>query len=206
MKKAVIAISRAYGSGGTIVGRKLAAELGIPMFDKKIIELAAEKSGLSQDYIDRMEAHASSSFLFNLASASYPTPGLTAQYDIPITFSAFSAQSAVIRELAEKNSCVIIGRCSDYILKDDPNCIKVFLYAEREDRISHVMNEFGLERKQAEAKLNKMDKGRANYYRNFTGESWGSVYSHDLSINTTRTGRDGAVEVIKSYLTQCGIL
>ena len=206
MKKCVITISRAYGSGGTFVGRKLAADLGIPMFDKKIIEMAAEKSGLSADYIDRMEDHASNSFLFNLASAAYPTPGLTAQYDIPITFAAFSAQSSVIRELASRGSCVILGRCADYILRDTPNCVKVFLYADKEDRIKYVMDEQNLDHKQAESKLAKLDKGRTNYYKNFTGETWGLVYSHDLSINTSHTTGSGAVEIIKTYLREAGIL
>ena len=204
MRKTIIAISRAYGSGGTLIGKKLAAELGIPMFNKQIIEMAAQKSGLSPDYIDRMEDHASNSFLFNLASTSYPVTGLTAQYDIPITFAAFSAQSSVIKELASRESCVIIGRCADYILRDDPNCVRVFIYADKEDCIKYTMKAYDMERKPAISKLAKIDKGRANYYKNFTGENWGSVYSHDLCFNSSRTGYDGAVEVVKGYLKALG--
>jgi hypothetical protein len=205
MKKTVIAISRSYASGGTTIAKKLAADLGIALFDKKIIELASEKSGLSPEYIDGLEEHASSSFLFNLAATAYPTTtSFNVQYDIPITFSAYSAQSTVIRELAEKDSCVIVGRCSDYILQDVPNCIRVFIYADREDRIERAMKELNADKKTAEAKLAKVDKGRANYYKNFTGENWGSPSTHDLCINTSKCGYDGAVETIKAFLHQCG--
>jgi len=200
MKKMVVAVSRSYGSGGELIGEKLAAGLGIPVYDKAIIEMAAEKSGLSSDYIDKLEEHASSSFLFNLVSTSYNAPAMLPQYDVPISYTAFSAQVSVIRELAERGSCVIVGRCSEYILRDDPECVKVFIYADREQRLQYVMKMFKLDRKTADAKLTRIDKGRSNYYKNFTGENWGSVYNHDLSINATRTGISGAVEVIKSFL------
>ena len=206
MKRTIIAISRSYGSGGTLIGQKLAAELGIPMFNKQIIEMAAQKSGLSPDYIDRMEDHASNSFLFNLASTAYPVTSLTAQYDVPITFAAFSAQSTVIRELASRDSCVIIGRCADYILRDNADCVKVFIYADKSDCIAYTMKAYNMEQKAATSKLAKIDKGRANYYKNFTGEAWGSVHSHDLCFNSSRTGYDGAVEVIKGYLKAVGRL
>ena len=210
MKKTVIAISRTYGSHGTVVGRELAAKLGVPMFDKKIIEMAAEKSGLSPDYIDNLETHASSSFLFNLASSTYQAgaaaAGIAHFYDLPMSYTAFSAQTTVIKDLAQRGSCVIIGRCSDYILRSDLNCVKVFLYAEEADRIEQAKKEFGMNDKAAAAQVKKMSKGRANYYKNFTGETWGQALSHDLTINTTKVGAGGAVEVILAYLRQTGAM
>ncbi len=206
MKKTVIAISRAFGSGGAPIGRKLAQTLGVPLFDRKLIELASEKSGLSADYIENLENHATSSFLFNLAAAAYPSGSFAAPYEMPVTFSAYAAQSSVIREAAARDSCVIVGRCAEYVLQDDPNCVKVFLYANREDRVKFTMHEFNLDAKAAEAKLAKLDKARATYYKDFTGETWGNVYAHDLAVNTSVTGHDGAVEVIMGFLRACGRL
>lgn len=206
MKKLVVSISRAYGSGGSAIGKKLAVELGVPFYDKAIIEMASEKSGLSSEYISRLEEHASSSFLFNLATTSFSSRAILPQYDVPVGYAAFSAQTSAIRELAERSSCVIIGRCAEYILRDDPDCVKVFIHADREQRLGFVMKEFELDRKTAEARLNKIDKGRSNYYKNFTGEKWGNVYDHDICINSTRTGLDGAVAVIKTLLLEMGRL
>ena len=207
MKKIVLAISREYGSGGSAVGRKLATELGIPFYDKAIIEMAAEKSGLSSEYIDKIEETITSSFLFNLVS-SYTSshPNMVPQGDMPISYTAYSAQAAVIRELAKRGSCVIVGRCSEYILHDNPNCIKIFIYADTKTRVQHTMQDLNLDEKAATARLAKIDKGRANYYKNFTGEDWGSLYSHDICINSTHCGVDGAVETVKTFLKCSGLL
>ena len=206
MKKFTLAISRAYGSGGRIVGQHLAARLGIPCYDKLIIEETAQKSGLSKDYINRLEEHITSSFLFNLASASVITPMGYVGYDVPVSYKAFSVQSEVIRELAGKTACVVIGRCSEYILKDEENCVKVFIYADRADRIKRISGEYGLTEQEADARLTKTDKARANYYKTFTGETWGSPYDHDLCINTSKVGTAGAVDVITEYLKKAGLL
>ena len=207
MKKLVIAISRAYGSGGTAVATKLAAQLGIPHYEKEVITMAAEKSGLSSDFIEQLEHNASKSFLFNLVSTSYSgsTLGMP-HYEVPVTYTAYAAQSDVIRELAAHTNCVIVGRCSQHILKDDPNCIKVFIYADKEDRINYTMQAEKLNRKEAESKLAKIDKGRSNYYKTYTGEEWGNPYEHDICINTSRCGTDGAVEAIIAYLKGAGKL
>lgn len=207
MKKTVIAMSRSYGSGGNAVGKTLAAQLGIPFYEKAIIEMAADKSGLSSEYIDGLEAKASRSFLFNLVSSSYPNISMgVPQYDIPVTYTAFSAQSEVIRELAQRDSCVIAGRCAEYVLRDDPDCFRIFIYANNEDRIAYTMKAYNLDAKAAEAKLAKIDKGRSNYYKTYTGEAWGNPFSHDLCINTSRCGTDGAVNAILSFLRSAGRL
>ncbi len=206
MKKTIIAISRSYGSGGANIARKLADDLELPLFDRKIIEMAAEKSGLSPDYIDNLENHATSSFLFNLASASYPTGSFNTQYDMPITYSAYSAQSQVIQEIAEGDSCVIVGRCAEYVLRDNPDCVKILIYANRADRVKLVMDEYKCSERAAESKLNKLDKARATYYKDFTGENWGNMYAHDLCINSSFLGYDGTTELIKNFLHDAGRL
>lgn len=206
MKKTIIAISRAWGARGTVVGSKLAALLGVPMFDKKIIDLASEKSGLSPDYIGRLEENVTGSFLFNLAAGSVSMHGYHHNYDIPMSYTAFSAQANVIQEIAKKGSAVIIGRCSDYLLRDDPDCIKIFLYAEEADRLEQCKKEYGLDDKGAQQQLRKLDRSRQNYYKNFTGETWGQAMSHDLVINVTKIGADGAVDLIMQYLRSAGRL
>lgn len=199
MKRLIIAISRQYGSGGASVAKALGRELGIPVYERQLIELAASKAGLSAEYIDSLEETASRSFLFNLVATH--TPGtLVPQYDIPVSFSAYAAQATVIKELASQGSCIIVGRCAEYILRDDPDCVKIFLRAEDESRIARIMERYGLQRKEAEKRLKKMDKGRSNFYRSFTGEEWGNVYNHDLCINTSVTGVDGAVDTVITFL------
>lgn len=204
MKKTIIAISRAYGAHGTVVGSRLAAKLGIPMFDRKIIDLASEKSGLSPDYIGKLEENVTGSFLFNLAASSYNMHGFHRSYDVPMSYTAFSAQANVIQEIAKKGSAVIIGRCSDYLLRDDPDCVRVFLYAEAQDRLEQCKAEYKLDDRAAEQQLKKLDRSRSNYYKNFTGENWGEAMSHDLSINVTKIGAEGAVDLILQYLKMSG--
>ncbi len=204
MKKTIIAISRAYGAHGTVVGSRLAAKLGIPMFDRKIIDLASEKSGLSPDYIGKLEENVTGSFLFNLAASSYNMHGFHRSYDVPMSYTAFSAQANVIQEIAKKGSAVIIGRCSDYLLRDDPDCVRVFLYAEAQDRLEQCKAEYKLDDRAAEQQLKKLDRSRSNYYKNFTGENWGEAMSHDLSINVTKIGAEGAVDLILQYLKMAG--
>ncbi len=207
MKKTIVAISRTYGAHGTTVGAKLAAMLGVPMFDKKIIDLASERSGLSPDYIGKLEENVTGSFLFNLASGAYNMHGFHHSYtDVPMSYTAFNAQANAIQEIAKKGSSVIIGRCSDYLLRDDPDCVKVFLYAEHADRLEQCKAEYKLDDKGAEQQLRKLDRSRSNYYKNFTGETWGYVFAHDLSINTTKVGPDGAVEIVMEYLKRAGRL
>ena len=143
MKRIVIAISRQYGSGGASVAKALGRELGIPVYERQLIELAADKAGLSPDYIDSLEETSSRSFLFNLVSTHSPG-SLVPQYDIPVSFSAYAAQATVIKELASQGSCIIVGRCAEYVLRDDPDCVKIFLRAEDESRITVLWSATGL--------------------------------------------------------------
>ena len=207
MKRTIIAISRQHGAGGTEIAQLLSARLSIPCYERTVIELAAEKTGFSPSYIEGLEESSSRSFLFNLVSGSYTPASLYPRYDVPVSLPALTAQASVIRELAQKGSCIIVGRCAEYILREDPDVVPVFLRADKADRISFVMKDEGLEdRKAAESRLVKTDRGRMNYYRSYTGEEWGAMENHDLSINTSRTGISGAVDVIVSYLHALGRL
>jgi cytidylate kinase len=205
MSNLIITISREFASGGRIIGEKLAAGLGVAFYDKTIIEMASEKSGLSPEFIEQSEEKASNSFLFNLATTAHSSSSFVLQYDTPVNDKAFFAQASVIRELASRDSCVIVGRCADHILREQPNLVKVFIHGNMEDRIKNAIN-YGVPLQGVEDKIKKIDKSRANYYKYYTGEPWGSVKNFDLAINTSFTGTNGAVAVIMTMLREKGLI
>ncbi|MDR1378752.1 MAG: cytidylate kinase-like family protein [Synergistaceae bacterium] len=200
MDDLVITIGREFGSGGRQVGEKLAEELGIGFYDKSLIHLAVAKSGLDPITIEKAEEEATSRFLFYLAIGGYVSSGIFSQVNIPISDQVYFAQSKAIEELASQGSCVIIGRCANYILRNHPKCVKVFIYGSVKDKLRRIVEEYGIPREEAESKMTKMDKGRANYYQHYTDEVWGNVRSYDLAINTSSTGIDGAVTLIQTLV------
>jgi len=198
MKSTVITISREYGAGGRQTGMRLAAELGIMCYDRAVIERAAEKSGMSPEFIEGVEEKAANSFFFNLSQATFSSYTPIVTYDVHPSDKAFFAQAEVIREIAAHGSAVIIGRCSDYILRDNPDAIHIFLQGNREDRLRRVVTEYGINEEYAREQLKQIDRGRANYYKSYTGGTWGDIKRYDLCINTTKTGIPGAVAAIKA--------
>jgi cytidylate kinase len=200
MNDLVITIGREFGSGGRQVGEKLAEELGIAFYDKSLIHLAVAKSGLDPVTIEKAEEEATSRFLFYLAIGGYVSSGIFSQVNVPISDQVYFAQSKAIEELAAQGSCVIIGRCANHILRDHPRCAKIFVYGAKKDKLRRIVEEYGIPREEAEVKMAKMDKGRANYYRHYTDEVWGNVQSYDLAINSSFTGVDGAVKLIRTMV------
>ena len=198
MAYSIITISREFGTGARVIGREVAAMLGYGYYDRALIEMAAEKSGLSEEFIERTEEKASNSFLYNLATAAYIANDMSTQYSVPVNDRAFMVQSDVIRDIARSGNGVIVGRCADYVLKDHPALLRVFIYANKEDRLRRIVNEYGQDAKTAESVLNKIDKGRANYHKFYTGTSWRNLDNYDLCINTSVVGIQGAVNAIRS--------
>ncbi len=196
MAHKVITISREFGTGARTIGQKLAAKLGYAYYDRAIIQMAADKSGLSPDFIEKNEEKSTNSFLFNIATSAYISSGMNLQYTVPVNDKAFLAQSEVIRELAEKGDCVIVGRCANYILSEHPDLLRVFVRADKPDRIERIINEYGYNAKNAESELSKIDKGRANYYKYYTGSAWKSMDNYDLCINTSKLDIDQAVKLL----------
>ena len=196
MEHVIVTISREYGAGGRKVGMKLAEELGVMCYDRAVIELAAEKTGMSAEFIEG-SASKSSNIFYNIAQATFTdyTPMIT--YDLLHTDKAFSAQAEVIREIAAGEDAVIIGRCADYILRGNPNLIRVFLYGEKEDKLGRLSRELGMSMEDAREQMKTVDKGRASYHKTYTGMSWGARENYDLCINTTTTGIELAVAAIK---------
>ncbi|MCF0120155.1 MAG: cytidylate kinase-like family protein [Oscillospiraceae bacterium] len=200
MSNTIIAISREFGSGGRLIGEKLALELGMMFYDKSIIQMAAEKSGLSPSFIEQSEENIPNSFLFNLSASAYASFKPAILYDAPINDKTFFAQSSVLHDIAKKDSCVIVGRCADYVLRDEPGIVRIFVHAPVEQRIKRAIETYGLEQDNAAAKLKKIDKSRENYYKYYTGERWGDPKNYDLIINTGFIGIDETVDMLKALL------
>lgn len=194
--KTVITISRQYGSGGREIGRKLAEELGIPFYDKELISLTAKKSGLGEDWLREVDEKASSSLLYSLSM----TGSMGSGFDLPLNDKVFLLQSDIIREVAKEGSCVIVGRCADYVLKEEARCINLFIHADLSKRVERAVQVYNQPAAKAESIVLKTDKRRATYYNYYTGIKWGGVENYDLSLDSGRVGPEGAVKVIKAFI------
>ena len=196
MEHLIITISREFGSGGKFIGEQVAKKLGIPFYDKILLQLAAERSGLSSEFLEKNEEQVAGSFLFNLSTAAHAASNFFYQYNVSMSDKAFFAQASVIRELSEKESSVIVGRCAEHVLRAHKKCLKVFLYAPLDWRIGEVARDYNMSESDAKDRILRVDKGRSNYYRHYTGEVWGDVKNHDLCINTAVSGLEGAVDTV----------
>lgn len=172
----VITIAREYGSGGRLIGERVAKNLGIPFYDKELILMVAKESGLSEDYIRRTEQIKSASFLYNLY--------MTSQV-LPMSDQIFIMQSKIIQDLAEKGPCVLIGRCADYVLRDMKNCMNVFIHAPLQERVHRALKEYGDKASNMEDYVRKQDKKRSAYYNYFSQNKWGYADFYHLAVNST---------------------
>ena len=177
----VILIGRQFGSGGHDIGKALAEKLGYAFYDQEIIEMTAGTTGYTPEFIQKNEEMMTSSFLYDLVNQIY----MYAQADEEAPKDKiYEAESKVVKELAEKGNCVIVGRCSDYVLRDNRNCLRVFFSAPMENRMKRVMERLHLSEKDARQKIQKEDKWRADNYRYYTGRIWGAAGNFDLTVNT----------------------
>ena len=179
----VITIAREYGSGGRFVGKLLADKLGINFYDKELITLTAKESGLSKEYILKEEQKKN--------SGNY----IDNNDDL-----IFIAEQNIIRKLYQKESCVIVGRCADYALKDKKDVVKIFLYSDMNSKIKRAVKYYGLDKDKAEKEINKINKQRAKHYNHFTNKEWNSFENYDLAINVDKLGVEKTVELIKNII------
>lgn len=182
----VVTISREYGSGGRYIGRLIADKLGIKLYDKEFITRAAKETGLSEEYIESNEEKRNT--LESLNNGYYI--GMSNADEL------FIKETELIKKLSEEEACVIIGRCADFILKDNPNAIKVFVYSNMEDKIKRVTNIYGIEKEKAEKEIKKMNKLRANHYKYYTEREWNDYANYDICINSDTLGVEKSAEVI----------
>lgn len=191
LMKTIIAIGREYGSGGREIGEKLAKAFGIPFYDKELLAEAARESGIAEEaFIENDENH-TRSFLYSLSIGGYGSGNL------PFNHKLFLAQFDAIRALAAQGPCVIIGRCADYALEDNPNCFSVFIHASMESKIERAVNFYDVPRDKAKKVIQKTDKVRSNYYNFYSDRKWGDANNYHLTVDSSFFGIDGTVEIIK---------
>ncbi len=200
MKK-IITISREYASGGREIGRKLAQEYGIPFYDSELISRAAKESGFAEEAFERTEEKATNSLLYSIAMGmnvfSNQEMGFTG---LSLDDKIFLAQSNVIRKVAKEGPCVIVGRCSDYVLRDMEDVVNVYVQAKMDARIKRAVEEYGVPDAKAAEEVLKNDKRRANYYKYHAGEKLGIMTNYDLMVSSDFGGIDHAVKCIKTFL------
>lgn len=197
-KKIIITIARQYGSGGREIGEKVAKKLGIPLLDKQLITDAATKGNLDESVTKLADESAANSLLYTLAMGSNVL-GTTMHfgYKMPLNDKLFLLQSEVIKERTKEDSYVIIGRCADYVLREEKNVFRVFVYADLDFRQKRVASRHPeLKSSQIIDVINKTDKRRASYYNFYTGNKWGKYDNYDMAINSSTLGIDGAAELI----------
>ena len=198
MGKVIITIARQYGSGGRQIGELIAKELDIPFYDQNLITLAAEKSDLCHEAAAEADERNANSLLYTLAMGS--TAMLhTPHYNMPINDKLFLVQSDIIKEAAEKGSCVIVGRCADYVLRDRTDVVSVFIHADANIRAKHVAERNGITESEAFSLISKTDRRRANYYNFYTGKRWGETNHYDLCVDAGKIGIENAAKLIAAY-------
>ena len=192
----IITISREFGSGGRELGKRLADVLGYDYYDKEIISLAAKKSGLSDEFIANNEQRVRSGLIHSFAaSATYQGGFFSGQY-LPLAENIFISQAQVIRDIASKESAVIVGRCADYILAGRENTINVFIHAPMEARVKRIMELHKLDEAAAIKEITTSDKERGNHYFRYTDMKWGKAQNYDVCINSALMGVDKTVEML----------
>ena len=190
----IITIERQYGSGGHLIGEKLAESLGIPFYDSELIKVAAKESGICEEIFESFDEKPTTSFLYSLVMDPYSLGYNSNSFDLPLNHKVFLAAFDTIKELASKGPCVFVGRCADYALEDFDNCISVYVHAPFEDRIKRIENEYGIPNGKSKEMLMKKDKQRSSYNK------WGDAKSYDLCLNSSYLGIDGSVDLIKKVI------
>ncbi|PWM71816.1 MAG: cytidylate kinase [Bacillota bacterium] len=202
-KKLVITVGRQYGSGGREIGEKLAAHYGIGYYDKQLLAIAAKESGLCDEIVEHYdEKKISAAFMYPFTSNVY-SYGIGGHMgtEKPLGMQVFFAVSGVIKKIAAKESCVIVGRCADYILRDNPDLFSVFVCADDKERVERIMRRNDIKsEKEAFARMMKTDKNRARFYNYYSDCKWGAADTYDLCVKSSFLGIDKTVETI------CGVI
>lgn len=201
MANKIYTIGREFGSGGREVGEKLAAKLGIKLYDKELLQQAAKDSGFCEEIFENHDEKPTNSFLYSLVMDTYSVSGYSAApfLDMPLNHKVSLAQFETIKKIAEKESCVIVGRCADYALSDNPDCINIFIHADLDVRIKNVSRNLNITENKARDIINKTDKQRASYYNYYTSKKWGDSKSYNLSLDAGKLGTDNCVEMILKF-------
>lgn len=189
MKNRIITVSREFGSGGRTIGKQVAKELGIPCYDNEIIQKIASERGFDEHYVKAAGEYDSGGFLSIFSSRAFGDTNA----DL-----IWKAQCKIILQLAEKEPCVIVGRCADYILRDKADCLRVFIHADKDFRMNRIIKVYGETDIPTEQRLKEKEKRRAAYHRFYTNMKWGQSKNYDITLNIGTPGIDKCVEIIKN--------
>ena len=201
MKKVVITIARQYGSGGRTIGQMLAKDLGIHYYDKELLKLASDDSGINEELFEGADEKLKSSPLFSISKKIYQGQLISPKSrDFTSEENLFNYQAKIIKELAETESCVIIGRCADFVLKDYEHVLSVFVHAPEWYLIEQARKKQSMSDKDLKAFIAKTDKARAEYYKHYTGRDWTDARNYDLCLDSSKLGFERCVEEIKAYM------
>lgn len=198
MEKYLITIGRSSGSGGRRVGIALAKKLGIVCYDEELIKEVAKKSGFSEEIIQNYEEKPVKSFLFSLYSGTIAGHG--GNVNLPIEQKVFLAQYNTIKELAERESGIFVGRCAEYALEHEKNVIKIFITADPADAVAHIEETYGFTKKKAEDFIKKTNRDRSSYYSYYTNKEWGDSRNYDITVNRSSLGLDETVEILADFV------
>lgn len=201
MGNTIYTIGREYGSNGKAIGQELAKRLGIKCYGKELLAEAAKDSGFCAEIFENHDEKPTNSFLYSLVMDTYSLGGYSSApfLDMPLNHKVFLAQFDTIKKIAEQESCVFVGRCADYALSDSKDCIKVFIHADLDYRTNIVAKRLDISLNKAKDTIIKTDKQRSSYYNYYTSKKWGDSRSYDLTLDSTRLGVDGCVDMILAY-------
>lgn len=195
----IIAIGRQFGSGGHEIGNRLATRLDIPLYDNNLVRMVAEKLDIREETAQAVDETTLNSFLAGYVIAPMEQAGSVnaTEYMQPLNEQVYELQSEIIRKLADRGPCVIVGRCADYVLRDRPGLINVFICADKEDRVKRIAERYDMSERKAADRIKKIDRERRYYYESHTGLEWGSISAHPVLLNVSRLGMDGAVDLLE---------
>ncbi len=201
----VITIGRQFGSGGREIGGMLATKLGIPFYDRELLMEAAQDSGVSREMFERADEQPSNSFLYSLSLGGVAAGGSmsVSTMDILSNDKLFALQADTIQRIASEHSCVMIGRCADYILREHENLVSVFIRADDDYRIGRICEEFDFTPDIARQRMRKIDRRRASHYGYYSDRSWGDVNNYDMCLNSAKLGCVGTVDMILNLIKLC---
>ncbi len=201
MEKVVITIARQYGSGGRTIGQMLAKELGIHYYDKELLKLASEESGIHERLFAGADEKLKNSPLLRITRKIYQGQLIPPESeDFTSMENLFNYQAKVIKELAEEESCIIIGRCGDYVLRDYDNVLSVFVHAPEDYCIEQARQKLSMPDKEIRKFILKTDKARADYYKHYTGREWTDARNYDLCLDSSKLGMERCMDEIKAYM------
>jgi cytidylate kinase len=193
MANKIVTIGRQYGSGGRMIGVRLAEELGVTCYNSELLIEAARESGLCREIFERNDEKPISALL-SFSPTNYESG------EMPLNHKVFLAQMQTIRNIADRESCVIVGRCADYVLKDYENVVKVFIHAPLEDRVKRAIERDAIAPGKAEKRVKRIDRERASYYNFYTTKRWGVAESYDICLDSSKFGIEGCVKIRESAL------